>query len=132
MAGTISVFPISDNEGIDIDDKNDWVLSEALLGRKRIIFRADGYARLGMGHIYNCITLAYAMIEHDVLLVIQEDSSEGIKKVKETNLPYQIIRREKEVDGIIESFKPDIWVCDKLNTTVDTVSHLKELGMRMR
>ncbi|MCI8791826.1 MAG: N-acylneuraminate cytidylyltransferase [Eubacterium sp.] len=131
MAGTVSVFPISENEGIDIDDKNDWVLSEALLGRKRIVFRADGYARLGMGHIYNCITLAYAMIEHDVLLVIQEDSSEGIKKVKETNLPYQIIRQEKEIDGIIENFKPDIWVCDKLNTTVDTVSHLKELVPRV-
>ena len=43
MAGTVSVFPISDNEGIDIDDKNDWVLSEALLGRKRIVFRHGAY-----------------------------------------------------------------------------------------
>lgn len=131
MAGTVSVFPIPDNEGIDIDDKNDWVLSEALLGRKRIVFRADGYARLGMGHIYNCITLAYAMIEHDVLLVIQEDSSEGIQKVKETNLPYQIIYDENEIDGIIEDFKPDIWVCDRLNTTAEMICHLKELVPRV-
>lgn len=82
MAGALSVFPITDDEGIDIDDKNDWILSETLLNRKRIIFRVDGYASLGMGHIYNCITLAYSMIEHDVLIVIQEDSLEGIKKLK--------------------------------------------------
>ncbi|MCM1233358.1 MAG: hypothetical protein NC489_24845 [Ruminococcus flavefaciens] len=131
MAGVVSVFPISDAEGIDIDDKNDWILSETLLNKKRIVFRVDGYAMLGMGHIYNCITLAYAMIEHDVLLVIQEDSLEGIKKVKATNLPFKIIKHESEVDEIVKDFKPDIWVSDKLNTTESMICHLKELVPRV-
>lgn len=131
MAGIISVYQISDDEGIDIDDKNDWILSETLLNRKRIIFRVDGYALLGMGHIYNCITLAYAMMEHDVLLVIQEDSLEGIKKIKETNLPFITIREESAIDEIIKDFKPDIWVNDKLNTTEEIICHLKELVPRV-
>lgn len=131
IAGIISVYPISDDEGIDIDNKNDWILSEALLNRKRIIFRVDGYALLGMGHIYNCITLAYAMMEHDVLLVIQEDSLEGIKKIKETNLPFITIKEENEIDGIIKDFKPDIWVNDKLNTSEETICHLKEFVPRV-
>lgn len=131
MAGIISVYQISDDEGIDIDDKNDWILSETLLNRKRIIFRVDGYALLGMGHIYNCITLAYAMMEHDVLLVIQEDSLEGIKKIKETNLPFITIREENAIDEIIKDFKPDIWVNDKLNTTEEIICHLKELVPRV-
>lgn len=131
MAGTLSVFPITDNEGIDIDDKNDWILSETLLNRKRIVFRVDGYAALGMGHIYNCITLAYSMIEHDVLIVIQEDSLEGIKKIKETNLPFKIIKNERETEGIINDFNPDIWVIDKLNTDKKTICHLKTLVPRV-
>lgn len=131
MAGSVSVFEISEDEGIDIDDINDWTLSEALLGRKRIIFRVDGYAALGMGHIYNCITLAYAMIEHDVLLVIQENSFEGIKKVKETNLPFKIIKEESEIDEIIKEFKPDIWVSDTLDTSEDMICHLKESVQRV-
>ncbi len=131
MAGALSVFPITDDEGIDIDDKNDWILSETLLNRKRIIFRVDGYASLGMGHIYNCITLAYSMIEHDVLIVIQEDSLEGIKKIKETNLPFKIIKNESETESIINDFNPDIWVIDKLNTDEKTVCNLKNLVPRV-
>lgn len=131
MAGVISVFEISDEEGIDIDDTNDWILSEALLGKRRIIFRVDGYAALGMGHIYNCITLAYAMPEHDVLLVLQENSLEGIRKVKQTNLPYRIIRKEEEIEEIIKEFKPDIWVSDKLNTSEGMVRYLKGLVSRV-
>lgn len=131
MAGVVTVFEISEDEGIDIDDTNDWILSEALLGKKRIIFRVDGYAALGMGHIYNCITLAYAMPEHDVLLVLQENSLEGIRKVKQTNLPYRIIRKEEEIEEIIKEFKPDIWVSDKLNTSEGMVRYLKGLVSRV-
>ena len=131
MAGALSVFPITDDEGIDIDDKNDWILSETLLNRKRIIFRVDGYASLGMGHIYNCITLAYSMIEHDVLIVIHKDSLEGIKKIKETNLPFKIIKNESETESIINDFNPDIWVIDKLNTDEKTIRNLKNLVPRV-
>lgn len=131
MAGDLSVFSITDDEGIDIDDKNDWVLTETLLNRKRIIFRVDGYAALGMGHIYNCITLAYSMIEHDVLIVIQEDSLEGIKKIKETNLPFKIIKDESETVMIIKDFNPDIWVVDKLNTDEKTIRFLKSVVPRV-
>lgn len=131
MAGKISVFQVSEDEGIDIDDKNDWILSEALLNRKHIIFRVDGYALLGMGHIYNCITLAYSMIEHEVLLVIQKDSLEGIKKIQETNLPYRVIETEDEIEHIIKEFRPDIWVNDRLNTTEEYMRYIKTLVPRV-
>lgn len=121
----ISVFEVADNESIDIDDKNDWLLTENLMKRKKVIFRAEGYKELGLGHIYNCITLAFSMIEHDVLLVVSEKSTEGIEKIRETNLPYKIIKNESEIDKIIEDFKPDIWVNDCLDTTKEYIEHLK-------
>lgn len=121
----VSVFEVAENESIDIDDKNDWLLTENLMKCKKIIFRAEGYKKLGLGHIYNCITLAFSMIEHDVLIVVSEKSVEGIEKIRETNLPYKIIKHESEINKIIEDFKPDIWVNDCLNTTKEYIESLK-------
>lgn len=126
MSGNIGVYEISQEEGIDIDDKNDWVLSEALLGRKRIIFRVEGHKQLGLGHVYNCITLAYAMMEHDILIVISDRSDAGIRKLKEANLPFTVIHEETDIDGIIDEFAPDIWVNDVLNTEAQYIRHLKD------
>lgn len=131
MAGKISVVRVSDEEGIDIDDRNDWILSEAILNKKKIVFRVDGYAELGMGHIYNCITLAYAMMEHDVLFVISKESEVGIKKVAENCLPYKTIETESEFESILKEYHPDILVIDKLNTEKDSIVHLKEMVRRV-
>ncbi len=121
----ISVFEVDESESIDIDDKNDWLLTESLMHRKKIIFRVEGYRELGLGHVYNCITLAFSMIEHDILLVISEKSIEGIEKIRETNLPYKIIKNEGEIEEIINNFKPDVWVNDCLDTTKEYIENLK-------
>ena len=121
----VSVFEVPEEESIDIDDKNDWLLTENIMKRKKIIFRVEGYKELGLGHIYNCITLAFSMIEHDTLLVISEKSIEGIEKIHETNLPYKIIKNDRDIDKIIKDFKPDIWVNDCLNTTKEYIESLK-------
>lgn len=127
----ISVFEVDEKESIDIDGPNDWILSESLMRRKRIVFRVDGYVELGMGHIYNCITLALAMIDHDVLIVTHEKAEPGITKIKETNLPYRTFREESEMDEIIASYRPDIWVNDCLNTTEEYIRKLKSLVSRV-
>lgn len=127
----VDVFEIPEEESIDIDNKNDWVLAENILKRKKIIFRADGYLELGLGHIYNCITLAYSMIEHDVLLVTSENAKEGIEKIKESNLKYCTIKNNQDIVDIISEFKPDIWVNDCLDTTAEYITQLKRLVGRV-
>lgn len=121
----VSVFEVDERESIDIDGAGDWVLSESLMRRKKILFRVDGYVKLGLGHIYNCITLALSMVEHDVLLVTREDAEPGIKKIKETNLPYRTFREETELKDIIQDFQPDVWVNDCLNTSKEYIEWLK-------
>lgn len=127
----VNVFEVSEYESIDIDDKNDWILAESLLRRKRIIFRADGYVQLGMGHVYNVITLAMSMIEHDVLIVTRKDALPGLKKIQESNLPYRMIENDSDIDIIINDFKPDIWVNDCLNTEKSYILSLKEKVARV-
>ena len=127
----VSVFEVPERESVDIDDENDWLLVEHTFQRKKIILRADGYAKLGMGHIYNCLTLAYSMLGHQVLLVTKESATEGLAKIKASNLPYRTFKDDVELDEIIADFQPDIWVNDCLNTTAEYIRHLKERVSRV-
>ena len=125
IGAKVSVFEVSEQESVDIDNENDWLLVEHAFQRKKIIFRADGYDKLGMGHIYNCLTLAYSMLGHQVLLVTKESAADGVAKIKDSNLPYRTFMDDKELDDIIADYQPDIWVNDCLNTTAEYIHHLK-------
>lgn len=123
----VSVFEMDEDESVELRTPNDWLLAEHRLGRKRIAFRADGYTKLGMGHIYNCLTMAYSlMMEHDVLLILHERSVEGLRKVQESFLPYVVIHDDAEIDRIVSDYHPDIWVNDCLNTDEAYILHLKK------
>lgn len=126
LGKTIEVYEVPEKEAIDIDSVEDWIVAESILNKKNIIFRCDGTAELGMGHVYNCITMAFDLIGNNVLLLIKRDSKEGIAKISETNLPYQIINSENDIGRIIHDFKPDIWVNDCLNTDSDYMQFLKK------
>ena len=126
IGARVSVFEVPEQESVDIDTQDDWILAQHILGRKKIIFRADGHHSLGLGHIYNCITMAYSMIGHDILILTRDDAMEGIAKLKETYLPYRFFHSEQEMFEIIREVKPDIWVNDCLNTTEQEILALKE------
>ena len=122
----VGVFEVPEKEAVDIDSEADWIIAEAQLKKKKILLRADGYVKLGMGHIYNCITLAYALIGHDILFVTREDCELGLKKIKESLFPYRTIKTDKDLFDIVTEYKPDIFVNDCLNTEREYIQKLKE------
>lgn len=126
VGNVVDVFEVPKNESVDIDSVEDWIVAESILGKKNIIFRVDGMKSRGLGHIYNCITMAFDFIEHNVLLVTKKECYEGVQKIEATNLPYVAIMNDEDIEKIIEKFKPDIWVNDCLNTTVEEMKWLKE------
>ena len=127
----VSVFEVSENESVDIDSYQDWILCESELKRKRIILRADGYKEIGMGHIYHCLTLAYSLTGHDVLLVSNSKYKEGLKKLKESFMPLEEIENEEEFFELINEIKPDIVVNDILNTEKEYVKKLNKIVKRV-
>lgn len=131
IGGKVSVYEVPIEESVDIDGSEDWILADSLLRRKRILFRVDGYIEMGLGHIYNCLTLAFSLIGHDVLLLTHEAADIGIQKIKETNLPYRTFRDEAEISEIIDEFQPDVWVNDCLNTSAAYIRKLKALVPRV-
>lgn len=127
----VGVFEVSDREAIDIDSPTDWIITEALMKKKKIIFRVDGYVKLGMGHIYNCITLAYSMIEHEVLFVTREDCELGLKKIIDSKFKYKKIKNNNDLFKVIEEYKPNIFVNDCLNTDAEYILKLKKIVPRV-
>lgn len=121
----LSVFEVSENESIDIDDYNDWILCENILKRKKIILRCDGYKEIGMGHIYHCLTLAYHLTGHDVLFVLNKMHKEGIEKIKASFFKYKTIESDSEFFELLKEEKADILVNDCLDTTEEYIKNLK-------
>ena len=131
LGNAVSVFEIPEDESIDIDNKQDWVVCEALLNRKTILFRVDGHKELGLGHIYRALTLAYMLTEHEVLFVCDARHRLGINKLRETNMRVYEVQDDLELFDVIEQIKPDIFVNDRLDSDFEFIKKVKSLVKRV-
>jgi spore coat polysaccharide biosynthesis predicted glycosyltransferase SpsG len=120
----VSVYEVPEDEATDIDTKDDWQMCESILKRKRIIFRCDGEKKIGMGHIYRCMTLAYNLTGHEVMFVLNEDKKEGIEKIKKSFLPYHLVKNNEEFFEYIQFWNADIVVNDCLDSTYNYMEQL--------
>ncbi|WP_213818717.1 cytidylyltransferase domain-containing protein [Garciella nitratireducens] len=131
MGKNVSVFEVSEDEAIDIDNYRDWILCENILKRKRIVFRVDGHKKLGMGHIYHCLTLAYHLTGHEIMFVTKQQYTEGVNKIKESHMPYMLIKNDQEFFQFLRKWKADIIVNDCLDTDEGYIKILKKLVKRV-
>jgi spore coat polysaccharide biosynthesis predicted glycosyltransferase SpsG len=127
----VSIFEISENEAIDIDNPQDWWIAERELSKKNILIRVEGYSKIGLGHIYRGLLLGYNLIEHNVKFVLSEQSDLGIKKIKESYFPYSIIQKDIDIIGLIKDFNCDILINDMLDTDKKYMLECKKTGVRV-
>ncbi len=123
----VSIYEVPEEESVDIDSKEDWMLCENLLKKKKIVFRCDGYKKIGMGHVYHSLTLAYALTGHEVIIVTNEKHAEGLKKIQDSYMQYITIQNDKDFFKFLEEYKPNIIVNDCLDTEEKYIKKLKEL-----
>lgn len=126
LGSMVGVFETSKEESTDIDTREDWIVCEALLSRKKIAFRVDGYPSLGMGHVYRTLTLAYALVNHDVCFICNELYKEGIQKLRSANMNVITIKDDDELLDWLSDNKIDILVNDRLDTSIDYVKAIKK------
>ncbi|MGM0597065.1 MAG: cytidylyltransferase domain-containing protein [Myxococcota bacterium] len=127
----VSLFEIPEKEAIDIDTPQDWWVAEKELNKKTIMFRVEGYSKIGLGHIYRCLTLFFKLIDHDVFLVLSSKSDLGIDKVKQNHVPYKIITDNSQMTELIRQHNVDIVVNDMLDTDADYIKQLLKTGVRV-
>ena len=115
-----------EDQATDIDTKQDWIVCEALLAKKTIVFRADGYRELGLGHIYRALTLAYELVEHEVVFICNAYHPLGIEKLKGANMQVVEVANDEELLSWLDERQIDIFVNDLLDTAPSYVQAVKE------
>ena len=94
---TSKVLVLRDVDAQDIDNDTDWAIAEIKykLRKKSVVVRADGSARMGMGHLYRSLALTELMgSETEIFLVSKNDIPVGIQ-LPGTNR-FQFIKIEDE------------------------------------
>ncbi|MGJ7045470.1 cytidylyltransferase domain-containing protein [Thermoanaerobacterium thermosulfurigenes] len=131
LGNKVSIYEIPENESIDIDSPQDWWVAEKELSKKSILIRTDGYAEIGLGHIYRGLILASNLIDHNIRFVLSSKSDIGIKKIHESHFPYSVIEDDYEIGELIKEYKCDILVNDILDTKREYIEYCKSLGIRV-
>lgn len=88
--------------GFTVHDLPDFWMAERLLRQPRILFRSDGSASLGMGHVYRSMAIADALRETsqaEIAFLMNADHTEGIVTVSRQGYPVRV-----GGDGRIETF----------------------------
>lgn len=126
LGSRTGVFEMPEDQATDIDTKQDWVVCETMLSRKRVAFRVDGHKMLGLGHIYRCLTLAYALIEHDVQFICNTKYPLGTEILRNANMPVVEVANDDELCAFLEENKTDVFVNDLLDTKREYVESIKK------
>ncbi|WP_208558897.1 cytidylyltransferase domain-containing protein [Marinilactibacillus kalidii] len=127
----VSVFEVPSWQSIDIDTAEDWWIAEKQLTKKTVIIRVEGHSKIGLGHVYRGLSLAYNLIDHDVSFVVSKYSDLGIDKIKNSHFKYDIIEDDFDMGKIVQARKADIVINDMLNTELDYINYLKGLGVKV-
>ncbi len=127
----VSVFETSPIEAVDIDTDEDWITAEAILDRKKILFNCIGQRRLGMGHVYRCLSIAYKLVGHELLFVTDDKSDMGIEKLKDSFFPYKVFSSDEDFEKILADYEPDIIVNDVLDTSEELVNLERNYASRI-
>ncbi|MDA3862374.1 MAG: glycosyltransferase [Deltaproteobacteria bacterium] len=127
----VSLFEIPEEQAIDIDTSQDWWVAEKELNKKIIMFRVEGYSKIGLGHIYRCLSLFFKLIDHDVFFVLSSKSDLGIAKIKQNHIPYEVITDNSQVTELIRQRNVDIVVNDILDTDADYIKQILSTGVRV-
>jgi spore coat polysaccharide biosynthesis predicted glycosyltransferase SpsG len=117
-------------EGIDIDGPDEWLFTEAAMGRRRVAFVVIGNRRQGMGHVTRVRTLMESMSGHIVKAFCTPDQDLAIESLESSFFPYQTVKKEGLLT-VLKQFGAHIVVHDELETSPDQLVREREEGMRI-
>ena len=123
----IDLFIVPSNEKIDVDDFEDWSVCEFYLKRKKILFVVTGNRHVGLGHVYNALSLADEILDHQVMFLVDKKSKLAYHKIQSSN-HVVYFQREKNLLNDIEKLVPEVIVNDMLDTDKSYILALKGIA----
>lgn len=123
--------------GIQLDDYeifsprsyHDFGVLEKIINRKRILVRLHGSKTIGLGHVYNMLTILNQFRNEEILVMMNVKNSLGSKKMEENLYNIRLFSNETEFFDIMSRFKPDIIFNDILNTEENYIKKLKKQNL---
>jgi spore coat polysaccharide biosynthesis predicted glycosyltransferase SpsG/CMP-N-acetylneuraminic acid synthetase len=132
FGGRVGYLVLDKRSGLTVHDLEDFWMAERLLRQPRILFRADGGRRIGMGHVYRSLAIADALVQGsqaEAAFLMSGEHAEGIATVSKAGYPVRVAsdaRLETQLQHI-RDFAPAILIND-LQTLDDAylraLSHL--------
>jgi spore coat polysaccharide biosynthesis predicted glycosyltransferase SpsG len=100
-----------------VRDLTDFWMAERLLRQPRILFRVDGSAAIGMGHVYRSLAIADALREAsraEIAFLMTADHAEGMRTVSRYGYPVRVAASGALATLLehVRDFAPEILVND--------------------
>ena len=116
-----------------VHDLEDFWMAERLLAQPRVLFRVDGGAQMGMGHVYRSLAIADALraaSRADIAFLMRADQTEGLLMVSRHGYPVRVAAgRTIEADlDHIRDFAPAILINDLPTLETDYLTALSHIG----
>lgn len=126
----IDLYIIDKNESTDIDNFEDWSVCEYFLKKKKILFNIIGNKSFGLGHVYNTLSIANEILNHELIFLFDSNSKLGFNKVKSENYNALILKKDSDLIEQIKIINPDIVINDCLDTSKSFMNSLKKLKIK--
>ena len=94
---------------------------------KKILVRVDGSKKVGLGHVYNMLTILHHLRNEEIIIVMHKKNNLGSSKFREQMYKLKFFQNDSELFKIISSFKPDIIFNDILNTKTSYMKKIRKL-----
>jgi len=117
---------LNKSESITIHNYHDLETVSRILKQRKILVRVDGSKTIGLGHVYNMLTILNHFHNDEILVVMDSKKNLGENKFKMHAYKLQKFSTKKQLNEIIDNFKPDIFINDILNTSKNYVKNLKK------
>jgi CMP-N-acetylneuraminic acid synthetase/spore coat polysaccharide biosynthesis predicted glycosyltransferase SpsG len=116
-----------------VHDLEDFWMAERLLAQPRVLFRVDGGAALGMGHVYRSLAIADALrasSRAEIAFLMSAEHTEGLLTVSRHGYPVRVVAGRGQEAGLehIRDFAPAILINDLPAIDAAYLTALSHLG----
>ncbi len=119
---------LDNKEVFTIHDYHDYDILEKIIQRRRILVRVDGNYTIGLGHVFNMLTVLNQFRKDDILIVMNSKKKLGNQHFKNNLYKVSYFSNSLGFFKILNKFKPHIIINDILNTSLEYTKKLKKTG----